>query len=458
MKHMQNSYRAFYRQFFAIVIPIAMQNLISSAVGVADTLMLGYVSQTALAASSLAGQIAFILNTIQYGLAAGITTLVAQYWGKGDLATIEKVLAIGEKISLCVSAIFFAAAVFFPGALMRIYTNDPGMIAAGCQYLRVVGFSYLFLGLSQPYLAAMKSIEQVRVSTLINSTALVLNIVLNAVFIFGWIPGVAPMGIQGVALATVIARLVEFLLCIIAGERFRRLRLRPRLLRLRSSVLMKDFIRYSLPALGNDFFWGLGVSMYSVIMGHLGEDIVAAYSVIATIRNLAMVFGFGVANGAAIILGKSIGANEMRKAERDAAQLLRLTFLTALIGSGIVLLCPLVITRVMELTALARWYLNIMIWISAAYVIGPPLNTFFICGVFRAGGDAKFGFIVDFITLWIVFVPVGFLLAFVAHVPPVWVFVWLSLDEFSKMPVVVARYRKKKWLNNITRDELADAQ
>ena len=454
---MRNGNRAFYRQFFAIVIPIAVQNLISSAVGVADTLMLGYVSQTALAASSLAGQIMFILNTIHYGLGAGITMLVAQYWGKGDLPTIEKVLAIGEKISVCVGAVFFAGAVFFPGALMRIYTDDAGMIAAGCQYLRVVGFSYLFLSLSQPYLAAMKSIEQVRVSTLINSTALILNIVLNATFIFGWIPGIPPMGIQGVALATVIARLVEFLLCIVAGERFRKLRLRPRLLLLHSNLLTRDFIRYSLPAIGNDFVWGLAISMYSVIMGHLGEDLVAAYSVIATIRNLAMVFGFGVANGATIILGKSIGANQMQKAESDAKLLLKLTFLSALVGSVVVLVCPVVVTRFMALSELARRYLNIMIWVSALYVLGPPINTFFICGVFRAGGDSKFGFVLDFTWLWFLFVPVGFLLAFVAHVPPIWVFLWLSLDEFSKMPIIYARYRRKKWLHNITRDEVSAA-
>ena len=449
---MQRIDRAFYRQFFAIVIPIAIQNIISSAVGVADTLMLGYVSQTALASSSLAGQIMFILNCIYFGLSAGMTILVAQYWGKGDLPTIETVLAIGEKLSLCVGAVFFAAAVFFPNALMRIYTNDPNMIDAGAQYLRVVGFSYLFLALSQPYLAAMKSIERVRTSTIINSTALVLNIILNAVFIFGWIPGIPPMGIQGVALATVIARLVEFLLCIVAGERFKKLRLRPRLLFLHNGELMRDFIRYSLPAIGNDFFWGLAFSMYSVIMGHLGEDLVAAYSVISTIRNLATVFGFGVANGAAIILGKSIGANQMEKAERDATHLLKLTFIAALIGSGIVLLCPPIISRVIELSELARWYLNIMIWISAAYVIGPPINTFFICGVFRAGGDSKFGFLLDFSCLWFVFVPIGFLLAFVAHVPPIWVFVFLSLDEFAKMPIVYVRYRKKKWLHNITRN------
>lgn len=180
--------RQFYRSFFSIVVPIAIQQLITAAVGVADTLMLGYVNQTALAAGSLAGQIQFLLNMINGGLAAGITILSAQYWGRGDLSAVEKVLAIGLKISV------FVGAVFFPEMLMRIYTDDPDMIAAGAEYLRVVGFSYLFLSLSQPYLSAMKSIEQVRVSTVLNSVALVLNIGLNAVFIFGWIPGIPPLG------------------------------------------------------------------------------------------------------------------------------------------------------------------------------------------------------------------------------------------------------------------------
>ncbi len=443
--------RGFYRKFFSIALPIAMQNLILSAVGVADTVMLGYVGQTALASSALAGQIMFVLNTIYFGVDAGITMLVAQYWGRGDMSAIEKVLAIAEKLSIAVGTIFFVGAVFFPGALMRIYTNDPGMIAAGCEYLRVVGFSYLFLALSQPFLAAMKAIERVRVSTFINCTALLMNIVLNAAFIFGWIPGVPPMGIRGVALATVISRAVEFLLCIVAGERFGKLRLRPRLLTLHSSALLKDFLCFSLPAVGNDFVWGLAFSMYSVIMGHLGEDITAAYSVISVIRNLATVFGFGVANGATIILGKSIGANQMERAKAEATRLAWLTLAAALIGSAVVLICPLAIGRMVELTPVARGYLQIMIWISAVYVIGPPLNTFFICGVFRAGGDSRFGFALDCVWLWGIFVPVGFLLAFALRVPPIWVFVFLSFDEFSKMPIVFARYRKRKWLRNITR-------
>ena len=444
--------KQFYRTFFAIVVPIAIQQLITAAVGVADTLMLGYVSQTALASSSLAGQIQFLINMIYFGLAAGITILSAQYWGKNDLSAIEKILSIGLKLSIGVAAVFFVGAVFFPEFLMRIYTDDANMIATGAEYLRIVGFSYLFLGFSQPYLSAMKSIEQVKVSTFINSVALVLNIVLNATFIFGWIPGIPPLGIQGVALATVIARAVEFLLCIVAGERFKKLRLRPRLFFLHSSVLWRDFIRYSLPAIGNEFVWGLAFSMYSVIMGHLGEDIVAANSIVSTMRNLASVLGFGVANGTAIILGKTIGSGDMARAEQDAQQLLWLTFLTSVLGSGVILICHPIVLSMIELTAQAQAYLQIMVWISAVYVIGPTMNTCFICGVFRAGGDSRFGFFCDIVAMWCVFVPLGFIAAFVLNLPPMWVYFILSLDEFAKMPVVYIRYRQKKWLRNITKE------
>ena len=151
--------KAFYRTFFSVVIPIAIQNLINSAVGVADTLMLTFVSQTALAAVSLAGQVQFLLNMVFFGVSAGITMLTAQYWGKGDIESSEKILAIGTKISIAFSALFFAAVVFVPHLVMRIFTNDEGMIAAGMQYLRVIGFSYLFMGFSQPFLSALKCVD-----------------------------------------------------------------------------------------------------------------------------------------------------------------------------------------------------------------------------------------------------------------------------------------------------------
>lgn len=447
--------KQFYRTFFAIVMPIAAQQLITAAVTMADTLMLGYVSQTALASSSLAGQVQFVLNMIYFGLGAGITILCAQYWGKGDVHAIELVLSIGLKISCAVGLLFFTGAVFFPEALMRIYTADAAMIKTGAEYLRIVGFSYLFLAISQPYLGALKSMERVKICTVIIGVALGLNILLNAVFIFGWIPGVPPMGIRGVALATVIARAVELTLCVITGERFKLLRLRPRLLLLRSRVLLRDFVRYSLPAIGNEFVWGLAFSTYSIIMGHLGEDIVAANSIVSTLRSLASVLGFGVANGTAIILGKQIGANNMAAAERDSKRLIWLTFLTSVFGSVVILICHPIVLSFMDLTVQAQAYLQVMIWISAVYVVGPTMNTCLICGVFRAGGDSRFGFICDLIFMWGICVPIGFIAAFALNLPPLWVYLILSLDEFVKMPVVFWHYKKKKWLKNITKEVVA---
>ena len=288
---MKTADKQFYRSFFAVVVPIAIQNLINSAVGMADTLMLGFVSQTAMASNSLAGQIHFILNMFYSGLAAGTTMLAAQYWGRQNMKAIEHILAIGVKLAAAVGVLFFVATVFFPAQLMRIYTNDPSMIEAGAAYLQIVGWSYLFMGLSHPYLSILKSVERAKISTLINSSALLINVVLNATFIFGWIPGVAPMGIQGVALATVISRIGEFLLCLAYGQKFQVLRLRPGLFTMFNRVLWRDFIRYSLPALGNECVFAVGSSMYSVIMGRLGEDLVAANSIMASLRSVATVLG-----------------------------------------------------------------------------------------------------------------------------------------------------------------------
>ena len=313
--------KQFYRSFFAVVVPIAIQNLINSAVGMADTLMLGFVSQTAMASNSLAGQIHFILNMFYSGLAAGTTMLAAQYWGRQNMKAIEHILAIGVKLAAAVGVLFFVATVFFPAQLMRIYTNDPSMIEAGAAYLQIVGWSYLFMGLSHPYLSILKSVERAKISTLINSSALLINVVLNATFIFGWIPGVAPMGIQGVALATVISRIGEFLLCLAYGQKFQVLRLRPGLFTMFNRVLWRDFIRYSLPALGNECVFAVGSSMYSVIMGRLGEDLVAANSIMASLRSVATVLGFGVANGTAILLGKAIGAGDMGRQAPAGAHL-----------------------------------------------------------------------------------------------------------------------------------------
>ena len=303
----------FYKDMIRLALPIVMQNLITTAVSSADVVMLGFVSQTALAAGSLASQIMFILNLVYTGISSGIIMLAAQYWGKKDTRTIEKIMGIGMRLSILISLLFFILALFSPSLLMHIFTNDSSLFGPGETYLRIVSFSYLFMSISQVYLCTMRTIERVIFATVVNGTALVLNIVLNAVFIFGLF-GLPKMGIAGVALATTIARFVELSLCIMDTLRFKTLRFRPITIFQHHRLLFADFIRYSLPAFGNEVAWGVAFSTYSVIMGHLGSDMVAANAVVVVARNLGTIVCFGIANAGAILLGKSIGAGRMELA------------------------------------------------------------------------------------------------------------------------------------------------
>ena len=450
--------RDFYRMTLRLTLPIVLQNLMDAAVNAADVVMLSFVSQTALSASSLAGQVQFVLSMIFYGLSGGTAVLCSQYWGKGDTRTIEKVMAIALRMTVVIALLFSLSAWLMPTGLMRVFTNDPALIDAGAQYLRAVGAAYLLNGICTIYLCSMRSVERVVMSAAVHGLAVALNVILNACFIFGVGPFPA-LGIVGVALATSITRAVEVVICLIDSALCRRVRLRPGDFLLRHAVLTRDFLRYALPSMGNDMVWGLAFTMYSVILGHLSSDVVAANSLNATVRNLATVVCFGCSSSAAIILGKAMGDNRLEDAKRYAARLARLSVYTAIAGGLLVLaLRPLLLQLTnggyFKLSEGARGYFGIMLFITSYYILGQSLNTVLICGIYRAGGDVKFGLITDFFAMWAYAVPVGFISAFVLKLPPMWVYFILCLDEFVKMPVIVRHYFTFKWLKNITRDNV----
>lgn len=452
---MQTSYSAgnasFSRNLLRLAVPIVLQNLVTTAVSSADVIMLGFVSQDALAAGSLASQIMFILNLVYSGISSGVIMLAAQYWGKQDTLTIERIMGIGMRISILISTVFFILAFFFPALLMRIFTNDMQLVSTGIPYLKIVSFSYLFMSISQVYLCTMRTIERVIFATAANASALLLNILLNAVFIFGLLD--APqMGIAGVALATTIARGIEFVICMLDALKFKTIRFRPSTIFERHKLLFTDFMKYSLPAFGNEVSWGLAFSMYSVIMGHLGSDIVAANAVVVVARNLGTVACFGIANAGAILLGKSIGAGRMETVKADASKFCKITFISGMIGGIFIFLLRPLFMNMADLTATAQEYLNIMLFINMYYVLGQAMNTAVICGVFRSGGDSKWGFICDTIDMWGYAVPIGFFTAFVLKLPPMWVYFIICTDEFVKIPFVYKHYKSYKWLKNITRE------
>ena len=452
---MQTSYSAgnasFSRNLLRLAVPIVLQNLVTTAVSSADVIMLGFVSQDALAAGSLASQIMFILNLVYSGISSGVIMLAAQYWGKQDTLTIERIMGIGMRISILISTVFFILAFFFPALLMRIFTNDMQLVSTGIPYLKIVSFSYLFMSISQVYLCTMRTIERVIFATAANASALLLNILLNAVFIFGLL-GASKMGIAGVALATTIARGIEFVICMLDALKFKTIRFRPSTIFERHKLLFADFMKYSLPAFGNEVSWGLAFSMYSVIMGHLGSDIVAANAVVVVARNLGTVSCFGIANAGAILLGKSIGAGRMETVKADASKFCKITFISGMIGGIFIFLLRPLFMNMADLTATAQGYLNIMLFINMYYVLGQAMNTAVICGVFRSGGDSKWGFICDTIDMWGYAVPMGFFTAFVLKLPPMWVYFIICTDEFVKIPFVYKHYKSYKWLKNITRE------
>ncbi|MBQ8201960.1 MAG: MATE family efflux transporter [Clostridia bacterium] len=449
--------RAFYRNALAIMLPIALQNLMDTAVSSADVIMLSYVSQAALSASSLAGQVAFIMSNLIYGLSSASAVMAAQYWGKGDKTAVERVLGMALRLALLVSAVFAVAAAVFPAQIMRIFTPDPVLIAEGEIYLRAVSASYVLGAFAQIYLSVMRSVERVVITAAVHGGAVLMNVALNACFIFGVGP-FPELGILGVALATSITRAAETLVCIIDGRLCRRIRLRVKYLWARGGQLMRDFVKLAIPAAANDIIWGLAFSVYSVILGHLSSDIVAANSVASVVRNLGTVMCFGTASAAGIVLGKTMGENRLTEARTYAKRFIGMAVWTALIGGAAILLLRQPVLDFMHLyvkdaTQQAKDDLGLMLFINAYYIMGMSLNTMLICGIFRSGGDVRYGLICDTVAMWGYAVPMGLLCAFVLKLPEMWVYFILCLDEFVKLPVNFWYYRKQRWVRNITRQE-----
>lgn len=450
----ENTNGALYRRIAVLTWPIVLQNLLSAAVTSADVIMLNFVGQAHISAVSLAGQYASVLFMIYYGLGTGATMLCSQYYGKKDLRAIEVVEGIALRFSLLISALAALSAFTIPELMMRLFTPDPELIAIGAEYLRLVGVAYLCWGVTEIYLAVLRSVGRVAIATALNTAAFSLNILLNAVFIFGLF-GAPRMGAGGVALATSISRLIELLLSLIVSYRSPDVKLRLNYLFLRNRLLFRDFFRMALPALLNDVSWGLAFSMYSVIIGQfLGADMVAANSFVTQVRSFATVLCFSVATGGSIFLGHLIGDSRMDEADRAASAIMRLTVLSGLIGGALILLTMRPVLAFARLTDTGKGYLRTMLLINSYYVMGAAVNTTLIAGVFRAGGDSRFGMICDTIDMWCYAVPLGFFAAAVLKLPPMWVYFLLCTDEFVKWPWVIGRYRSKKWLKNITRDDL----
>ncbi len=442
----------FKDKILKIALPITAQQFMLALVSACDAFMLGGLNQNSLSAVSLASQITFVFNLILTALTIGENMFVAQYYGKKDFGGVRSSAGLVLKYVLLVSDAFLIATRFAPEILMRLFTNDATLIVYGIKYLKVIGLSYVFSGVLQVLQGILKNCGYVGKCTMISIIVVGSNIALNAIFIYGYF-GFPKMEMAGAALATVIANGIGLVITIYILHRKKSLWIGIVDIKSRKINITSKFWKHVYPVLFNEIVWGGGFTMYSVILGHLGSDAVAANSIANITKNLLICVCTGFGYGGSIIIGNLLGAGNLSEARKSGNILCKIAILSGCLTGAMILLLVPVILRVTNLTNTAAGYLRYMLFMSSYYVIGKSINSMTIGGIFPAGGDTKFGLKCDAITMWCFAVPLGYIAAFVLKLPVLVVYFVLNLDELVKLPAVFKHYRQYKWVKNLTEME-----
>ena len=418
-------------------------------VAACDALMLGRVEQNEMTAVSLATQIQFVQNMFISAVTGAGAILGAQYWGKGDRRTMEEIFCLMLRVSGIVSLIFFTACELIPSLLMQMFSGDEVIIGIGSAYLRIAGWSYLITGISQCYLTMMKVTDRVKASAFVSSCAVILNIIFNLVLIFGML-GFPAMKARGAALATTLARVTELILAVYLTSGKKHIRPVWSSLFSTNKQLTKDFMKQCLPLMGGSLFWGVGFTSYTAIIGHIGTDAAAANSVASVVRDLICCICNGIGSAAGIIVGNELGSGKLDTGKAYGIKLKNISFVIGFLSTALVLAVTPVVVNAVKLTDEARSYLTGMMIIMSVYMIGRCVNTVTINGVLDGGGDTVFDMYSLVVCMWCIAIPLALLGAFVFHFPVLAVYACTCLDEVGKIPWVMLRLRKYKWVKDLT--------
>lgn len=441
---------AFYRRFFALTGMIALQNVIVFSVSLADNLMLGGYSELALSGVALANQIQFLLQMIVMGVGDGMVVLAAQYWGKQDTESIRRIVAIGFRIGAAASLLLALVMYFFPHAVLSLLTNEEAVIEEGVRYLRVICFSYLFFAMTNVLLAALRSVETVRVAFVVSSSTLVINVCLNYVLIYGNF-GAPRLGAQGAAVATLTARIVEFLIVLIYLKFFdRKLHLTARSLLKIDPALLKSYVHSGLPVILSNTMWGIAQAVQTAILGHLGQEAIAANSIATTVFQILTVISYGAASATAVLVGKCIGEKRIEDVRRYAKTLQVLFLLIGLLTGASLFLLKDFILGLYAISPGTRALATQFISVLSVTVCGTSYQVAVLTGIVRGGGDTRFVLYNDSIFMWLIVIPSAALSAFVFGFPPVVVFICLKCDQVLKCFVAFFKVNRREWVRELT--------
>ena len=442
------------------MLPMILQNLVTNFMALADSFMVGALGETELAAVTMANSVFYVLSLIIFGIQSGTGVLVAQYYGKGRLDAINRIMGMGYYVSLGLTALIALLAFFFPMQLMQLVTNNPDLWEPGAEYARIVGFSYVCMAFSGVYIAVQRSMENPGLGAILLTVSGALNILLNYMFIFGkW--GAPAMGCAGAAVATLLSRVFEVLVVTGCFFRSKRLPVKPGLMLRPGRIIAGDFIKYSLPVVLNEGMWSLAMSLFSIIMGHMPNStpILAAYTIAGNIDRMAAVALFAAGNATAVIIGRDIGCGDTKEIYGKGVALNFVCFVTGIISMGILLtiratLLDGFIFPLMDISAEAGELAKMMLTFIAVVMPLRSLNLCNIVGVFRGGGDVRFGLICDIGPLYCVCLPAAALCGLVFGLGITAVYVCICLDDFCKVFLCLPRLRSGKWINSVTRETL----
>ncbi len=443
--------RSFYKTLITLAVPISLQNLITFAVNFADNLMIGSLGDNAISGVYVGNQMQSVVQMFVAGIEGAILILAAQYWGRKDTASIRKVVSIGVKFALGVGLAATLAAVLFPAPIIRLFTQEPGVIQEGAVYLQVVGFTYLFFAISQVMIASMRSVETAKIGLYISIMALVVNVSLNYILIFGKL-GLPAMGVRGAAVATLVSRILE--MCVSAGYVFfadKKLRLGLKDLLHTDRQLLKDFVRYGLPVIGGQVVWSINMLANTKILGFYSAGVMAAASITGMLHNLIYVWMNGLSSAVGIITGKTVGAGLYDKMKEYAKTVQMIFLFVGLISGGLVLLFRdgfiTLYNASPEAQAYSRQFMNVI----SVTIIGTCYQAACLFGLVKSGGDISFVFKNDTVFVFLVVIPSA-LISMWLSAPPWVVFACLKCDQILKCFVAVVKINRYNWMKNLTRD------
>jgi putative MATE family efflux protein len=443
----------YFHLLVKFAVPIALQSLITSLLNLVGMIMIGQLGDTSIAAVGLANQVWFLLSLLMFGIVSGCAMFVAQFWGKKDIPNIRRVLGLSVKLGLIAALVFWSLSLFFPGAVLRLYTGDAAVIELGSQYLRIYSWSYGFFAISTAYGVSLRSTGHVRLPLVVSTAALGLNILIAYPLIFGWEGiGLPALGVNGAAIAGMIARVLECLamLGVVYWDRQN-----PSAASLRDLLeldfhFMLSVFKPVLPVIANEFLWSMGVTTYSAIYAHIGTGAIAAINIISTIDQIAFVIFLGIGSATAILVGNLIGQGENEKAYRYAGRSLGLNITGAALMGLLVYLFAGNLFQFFKVTPDVIVDARNILTVLALGLSIRSANHVIIIGTLRSGGDTRFSLVLDGIIIWLVGVPATAAGAFLFHLPVHLVYALTLSEETTKFVLGLRRYFSRKWINDLT--------